>query len=131
MKILVLDDDQLRHDAFKKNLKGHDVTHVYSANDAAKAVKEHAKFDAFFLDHDLADFADSGTGYGAAIELTGADFAAWLARPEEMGGAPKDKIPSIIWIHSWNPDGAKRMKGWLENLPCNIVVQPWNTETGK
>ncbi len=70
------------------------------------------------LDHDLADFHYGQVGgYGeGTIEKTGYSVAEWMV--ENNVYAKEDII-----IHSWNPDGARRM-GYLlgKNKPDNVRV---------
>ena len=54
MKILIVDDEQYRHDLYKKVYNGHEITHVYSASDAIAALSID-EYDVVQLDHDLAD----------------------------------------------------------------------------
>ena len=85
VRILVLDDDQKRHEAFKFHLFRHDVTHVYTCDEAIKAI-EQEKWDIIFLDHDLEDrhYSSASDGKVEELEKTGYDVAVHIAR---LGGA--------------------------------------------
>jgi hypothetical protein len=52
MKILFLDDEEYRHVLFDRNSIGHQVKHVYNAEDCVNELLIN-EFDAVFLDHDL------------------------------------------------------------------------------
>lgn len=92
MRILILDDEEVRHTGFSKMLPGHDLTHVYSYEESVVAL-EGAQFDIAYLDHDL----------GVGCAETGYDVAMFIA------GMPEDKRPAKVVIHSHNPIGARRM----------------------
>lgn len=111
--IIVLDDDQRRHDVFDVWLEGHGVTHVYSAAGAAKAMLR-SKFDVAFLDHDL--------GEGAT---TGSRLAEWMMK------MPDDHRPSLVVIHSLNPVGASNMYSLLQRAGFNVQMIPFGSRAVK
>lgn len=121
MKILILDDDQGRHDAFAAGLAGHKVQHVYTAAEAIEVLKTSPPFDAVFLDHDLTDFhyrsftAGRRTGLG---EDTGYAVAAFIARELD-----EQARPGTVVVHSWNPPGAANMMVVLQD--ANISALRW------
>ena len=108
MKILILDDDMLRHYQFKQNFIGHAITDVQTVEAAIRYLKTE-KFDAAFLDHDLGghSMVDS---FGE--EATGYTLAKWLSENPE-------RKPEHIYIHSYNPVGAKNMQ---DLLPGSILA---------
>ena len=87
----------------------HDLTHVNTAAAAIEAFQKRI-FDAAFLDHDLggAVFVDSW-----GDEPTGYTVAKWLSQNP-------DRKPAQIFIHSYNPDGARNM----HNLLPGSVLAP-------
>jgi CheY-like chemotaxis protein len=99
MKLLFLDDSQMRHNAFQRSLRGtgHQITAVMSADDACDAMKKTA-FDVVFLDRDLNDFDGAGSGPGGD-ESTGEDVAQWMV------DSPHAKQPKQVVVHSVNPVG--------------------------
>jgi len=98
MDILILDDEDVRHSEFAKRFREHNVFHTKDPWEAVCWMKER-KFDLVSLDHDLNWF--EFTPYKQ--EITGTEVArAMLALPGE-------NRPGEIHIHSWNPDGARRM----------------------
>ena len=123
MRILVLDDDAERHDAFDEALSSENsVEHAWSYHDAI-AMLESEQFDVAYLDHDLSDFEDaSSTIVGAYgnIELTGADVARFIAHE-----LPRGMWPKRVVVHSWNPDGAKRMIAMLREAGIPCVYEPF------
>lgn len=124
MRILVLDDDEIRHEQFRDNLKEHSVVHVYTAEEAGAALGAE-KFDLAYLDHDLQDFQNNPSGYGV-IEQTGFDVARFIARYL----APQ-KRPDKVIVHSWNPGGAIRMVKELRENGLVAVYEPFGGQSGK
>jgi CheY-like chemotaxis protein len=123
MRILILDDDVRRHGAFAKALLGHSVVHVYDYHRCVAAL-ERETFDMAYLDHDLNDFGKKSTMsgvYGMQHELTGHDVAIFIA-----GMAP-DRRPKVVHVHSWNPDGAKRMVAALKEAGVECVYAPFES----
>ena len=114
MHVLFLDDDEARHQVFKKAIDGlgMDVTYVYTAKDAIAELEAH-HFDIFFSDHDLGgriyvDPEDSNTG---------SQVARWLH-------INPDHLPTKIILHTFNKAGADYMLGYLLNaqwIPFGFV----------
>lgn len=107
MRILVLDDSSERLKIFRQNFTGHIVDCVKTAREAIQKLSTE-EWDGIFLDHDLGDKVMVASGPG-----TGYEVAEWLS-------ANPDKQPKMIFIHSFNTVGAKRMKSVL----ANAVVAP-------
>jgi CheY-like chemotaxis protein len=107
MRILVLDDSSERLNIFRKNLTGHVVDCVKTAREAIHMLDTNT-YEMVTLDHDLGDKVMVASGPG-----TGYEVAEWL-------NANPDKQPKMIFIHSFNPAGAQRMKLVL----ANAVVAP-------
>lgn len=97
MKILILDDEQYRHDIYRKNLIGHSLTHVETARDCIRELNTNGPWDWCFLDHDLGGttFAKSGPG-------TGYEVAEFLRDNNSL-------VPKNVIVHSLNPAGALNM----------------------
>lgn len=102
MKILILDDDQLRHDGFKQELIGHTLEHTYTSKECIESLKNN-DYDLVLLDHDL-----GGQVYVESGENTGWEVAEWLSKN-------LDKKPDNVIIHSYNVVGAKNMMNILED----------------
>jgi CheY-like chemotaxis protein len=107
MRILVLDDSSERLKVFRQNLIGHIVDCVKTARDAIHMLATNT-YDAVMLDHDLGDKVMVPSGPG-----TGYEVAEWLSHNP-------DRQPRMIFIHSFNPAGAQRMKSVL----ANAVIAP-------
>jgi two-component SAPR family response regulator len=106
MKIIILDDDVMRHLLFDKLFKGHDIQHVLSVAEFTNAINN-TKYDIACLDHDL------GT-----VE-TGVDAAKAIVT------LPENQRPNEILIHSWNPVGAENMRALLSTLNIKVTVKPF------
>jgi hypothetical protein len=115
MRILVLDDMDVRHDGFVRRFKDHKIDHAYTAEEAIHHLNMR-KYDLVCLDHDLAPehYVDGDTK-----EPSGFDVAVFMS---EM---PKDKLPTQVLIHSWNPVGADRMKVQLHGLGMFVTCKPF------
>ncbi len=130
-KILVLDDDLIRHEMFDEKFAreypGASVEHAYTVKDCIAALSSGVKYDLVQLDHDLNDFGAypesapvEGVLYQVPVgqkEYTGADVAAWMAGAECLTG---DGRPDMIIIHSWNYYGAQRMSQILSDAGFTV-----------
>jgi len=112
-RVLILDDDEIRHVGFKKKFKNVEIVSVYTAKDAIKEVKK-GNWDWIFLDHDLGGMQMVESG-----EETGWEVADFISRNPEL--APKIKIV----LHSLNPAGRKNMKNVLRRLDVETVEAPF------
>jgi CheY-like chemotaxis protein len=102
MKILILDDSQVRLQTFRRKLIGAVVTCVEHADECIKELETNGPFNLLLLDHDL-----DGQVYVPSGPGTGYEVALWLKNNP-------DKKPEKIILHTCNEAGALRM---LEELP--------------
>jgi ActR/RegA family two-component response regulator len=107
MRILVLDDEQYRHDGFAMRFAGQDVTHVRTVAEAFKAL-DGERFEMACLDHDL------GSGDG-----TGLDVA------ERIAAMTREARPRYVLVHSFNPPGARRMVATLKQAGIPSKHEPY------
>lgn len=119
LRVFVLDDDPTRHNLFREWLfdaKGvdFDLTATWTAGEAIRQLDTAPEpFHLIFLDHDLGGqaYVESGPG-------TGQEVADWLAgqfvRFVALGPTPK------VVVHSWNPDGGKRMFDTLSDAGFDV-----------
>lgn len=99
LRIFILDDDRFRLQHFREIFSKHKLT---VADSYAKAVQLfNPPYDVIFLDHDLGE-EENGNGY---------DFALLISSMGYQG-------PSVI--HSWNPDGAERMRKTLNGFSAKF-----------
>lgn len=109
MNYLVLDDMQERHAFFAEALGVWQPKRAFTASEA-KAHLDDYVFDVAFLDHDLELEDKTGTGH---------DVAIYIARMSV------ERQPKLCVIHSWNPDGAKRMSATLYDAGVERRVLPF------
>lgn len=103
MRVLILEDDDLRCQAFRRRFSGHEVVVIVrAAQDAIRLLREQV-WDLLCLDHDLGDCETPGSSPG-----TGYEVAEWIAEHE-------DRRPARIVLHSFNPVGVANMKRALGN----------------
>lgn len=109
LKILILDDDVVRHNLFEKWFPDDERTHVFSAHEASSQL-ESETFEMVFLDHDLnhSEF----TGQHVARHIAALE---WTARPK------------AVIIHSMNPVGAGRMYQELVDKVDEVSIIPFST----
>jgi CheY-like chemotaxis protein len=114
MKILVLDDAEIRLKAFRQKLIGHEVVTVMTASEAIEQLNSNS-FQAVCLDHDLGDKHMVPSG-----KDTGYEVAQWLKNNPE-------KQPATIVVHSFNPVGAQNMASILPQ--AKRVPGLWSFDT--
>jgi len=110
MRILILDDDPDRHEWFEKAFSGKDITKAYTYEEAVSALDSGKKYDVVFLDHDL-----------GSVE-NGVDVATHIAK-----SIPEHSIPELVWIHSMNPVGARRMEDVLKDRGIRFCRTPFGS----
>lgn len=117
MQILILDDDEKRQEAFAKRFRDHDIKHALNSTQAIEAFS-HAldAYDLVYLDHDLEEKVNDPY----PSEITGDDVARWMC--EQL---PVHKRPGRVIIHSWNPDGARRMGNRLRDAGFRVMLDPF------
>lgn len=130
MKILFLDDSQLRHDAFHRNRLGHDVTHVYTALEAINALEMKGIFDLVSLDHDLAEehylmmseglSEDRREAEAECLCGTGMDVVDHLTK------MPTSRRPLVVVVHSWNTSRAEEMVRRLHEAGISATWTQFN-----
>jgi hypothetical protein len=125
MRILILDDDQTRHDAFAQKYAGHELTHVYNFAEATAALSANEPYDLASFDHDLADFQPETKPDGSAgmREYTGYDVVMFL-----VSNLPEDRWPAKAIIHSWNAPRARQMAEVLRDRGISVMYKPFIVE---
>lgn len=123
MRILILDDLQIRHDAYRKLYSNHELAHAYNYNDFVKYLNQ-GVWDYIHLDHDLGagDNPDYYLdGFGKSREYTGQDAAKLVVQ--------LDYQPKVI-IHSINTVGANQIKQILQDYQIEVIMEPFNRVGG-
>ena len=84
------------------------------------------------MDHDLGfhdvEIPDDPDEFLAVMQLKGdeeegTELVQWMI--------DNDKVPPNIRIHSWNPDGARKMARLFNDAGYSVVVDPYKTEEMK
>lgn len=114
LRVLILDDDIMRHAAFAQRLSGNEIHHASSAKIAITSLENNVPYDIIFLDHDLG----AAEGPGLPDPGTGYEVAKWLAEHP-------DKQPKMIILHTLNPIGAKNMKACLPDAQWLPGIWSW------
>ena len=116
MKILLVDDMETRHRAFRQALApamGHTLVQAFDYQSAVCALLGPTKFDVALLDHDLS-LASIMCDPVACTEKTGTDLANWIVANMVTQGAPR------FVLHSMNPLGVRSMFNTLTSAGYTV-----------
>lgn len=123
MRILTLDDMEVRAEQFRRWFAGHEHIHAYTAREAIEALRVSPSFDLIMLDHDLAEehyLTLSGglhetrqPGMPEYSPGTGMDVVDYLVLMARDGAA---NLPKRAIIHSFNSARAPLMRSILKDL---------------
>ena len=122
MNILIVDDQQLRHDKFIKEYPDDNLFHVYNFDSAAQAL-DTQKFDMIMLDHDLGDYSGTFADGTPGKELTGYEVALYLVRV-----VPESNWPEYVMIHTLNNVAAWSIKNLLNTVGIKSAVKPFKAK---
>jgi CheY-like chemotaxis protein len=122
MRILILDDQKLRHESFAKRFSGHEITSVFRFNEFLAQLDK--SWDLILLDHDLGDeIADADTyvdGWGKTQLFNGRHAAMKVC---ELNDELK---PKQVIVHSINASDAPTMRDMLERAGIPVVWEPFS-----
>ena len=122
MHVLVLDDCEERHAAFRKSYADDCVSSVHRYVDFVLKLSER-RWDVIHLDHDLGDFVSNPDtwvdGWGSIREFTGVEAAARILELDD------ELRPARVIIQSINPVGAQRMLHMLKQGGLDVVWEPF------
>lgn len=121
-KILVLDEDQSRHNAFHDLLRGNDVTHVYSYADCVSVLRD-TKFDVVFLEHDIGSYSNASIirSMHNSKPLTGTNVVQFMK--DEL---TKEFLPGLVVVHTHNRSGSYRMIEQLQYVALSCEAAPFD-----
>ena len=128
MKILILDDADVRHKYFAKYYKCESIQHVKTLKEFVKHLDLGSPWDLIHLDHDLGDFTDGDTfvdSYGAIKEYNGQHAAQMIIDLSD------DMLPKQVIIQSVNPEGARRIKQIIQARGIPVVWHPFVFDNDK
>jgi hypothetical protein len=117
--ILVLDDDPVRHRAFKRGLIGTSVVHVTRADQAVMQLADTGPWRVVCLDHDLDQHGDLTAGDGMQV-------VKWIC------GRTRFFKTALFVVHSINPVRAPQMVAKLHHAGLTAVAVPrmWEDDEG-
>lgn len=111
VKVLFLDDDEERQEAFRKAYKGPEIVQARTAQEAIVFLNQEP-FDQVFLDHDLSvDDIMCAPGDPDALCPTGMDVVDHILTMEIP--------PPSVWVHTMNTPAAYEMEKRLCSHPFN------------
>jgi CheY-like chemotaxis protein len=124
-RILILDDDDIRHDIWRESFAkaGHDVVCVHTIEAFQNVVENGSRFDLIFLDHDLNDHP---TLYQSVTK--GGYRQTGKTACHILRALPTPKHPDHVIIHSWNDEGAIDMWKLLTDDPgraYSVIIKPF------
>lgn len=125
MKILILDDDIIRHRTFQKRYSNHYVKHVQTYGHFIHELINNSPWDLIHLDHDLGDEIEGDfyvDEWGTKKQYTGRHAA------QKICDLDKNLLPTKVIIHSLNPSGAQTMKSLLSYSKIPVSWIPFGCD---
>jgi len=119
MRILILDDEQVRHDDLAVFYGGHEVTHTTTYNQFVRELVSGSPWDLIHLDHDLGPGDSYLDGWGNMQFFTGQHAAIRVCELHD------DQLPGEVIVHSVNPLGANYMVSDLKSRKVNVTWRPY------
>ena len=117
LRVLLLDDDERRHDWFAERFDGDQLDIAVEPATAIELLAANA-YDAIFLDHDLLP-EHYRTTNSRDEERTGYAVAAWLA------ARPEVQPSTTIIVHTRNANGALKMVSKMREAGRRAEYVPW------
>lgn len=128
MKILILDDADVRHKVFDLRYEDHDVHHAMTYREFISQLEAGSPWDLIHLDHDLGDYTTGDTfvdSWGQTREYNGQHAAYKICELSD------DMLPKQVIIQSINPEGAKRIKQILQKRGVLVAWTPFGVISEK
>jgi hypothetical protein len=125
MNILILDDDEYRHEVFAGRYRDHWVVSVTSYRSFVDRLLSGAKWDLVHLDHDLGDLVEGDKytdGWGESRDYTGMHAALKICELTD------DMLPARVVIQSVNPEGARSMLQTLTRRGVQTTWEPFSVD---
>lgn len=127
MRILVLDDDEFRHQAFDRwYASDHQLSRALTASEAINLLQDEKRFDVAFLDHDLepSHYQSYSSGESVGDRGTGMEVVNFIVKLEN------DRRPRAVVIHTWNRGRAHEMRRRLRDAGANALCWQFNPSGG-
>ena len=124
MKILILDDEDVRHREFDKRYLGHHLTHVRTYSEFKQVYGSGSDWDLVHLDHDLGSFGTGldapetyEDGWGCLVPYDGRDVVDFMLAC--------DDLPRKVIVHSVNTVRAPVMVEMLRTRGADVSWIPF------
>ena len=128
MKILIVDDEHVRHLGFKKQYADHELIHCYKVQDAIDALDNSGPFDIIQLDHDMNDWQYHEDRL--RTERTGMEVCDYILHHQRENILHKIlTTDGMVIIHSWNIDKARMMAYNLNRAEIVVRRDPYKEWT--
>jgi CheY-like chemotaxis protein len=118
VRVLVVEDCEERIKGFIARRPADAELHISTSGREAMLALNEQRCDLVFLDHDLS--FEAGIGRPAPGEISGYDVA------RKIGEMPTDRRPSMVVVHSWNPEGARRICAALIEAGVRHAREPYS-----
>lgn len=125
-KVLVLDDDPVRHDAWIRTWINAEYTRANTLAQFSEALWR-TRYDTICLDHDLNDHPHL---YKSCKDINKFEtYQTGMDAAREMKHLPDKLLPKNVLIHSWNRGGASHMAAELLPIATKgvrILIRPFD-----
>lgn len=127
-KIFILEDDPERIRQFSKWFDPYNKAIQWDCIHTCERVDDFKPpYDYIFLDHDLGG-SQLGYKHGRPLSVQEAEDCG-LTFVKLVGAKLQQHQPSMVVLHSYNPDGARNMamelRGWVKK---NVIIAPFGTK---
>jgi len=119
MRILILDDEEVRHTDLAEFYSGHEVVHVETYNHFVLELVSGSPWSLIHLDHDLGPGDSYLDGWGNMQFFTGQHAAIRVCELHD------DHLPAEVIVHSVNPLGANIMVTDLKSRKVKVTWRPY------
>lgn len=123
MRILILDDEEVRHEAIARRYDGHEVVGATTYFQFLRYFWEGSPWHIVHLDHDLGEPPEADSyvdGWGGVRAYTGLHAARVIA------DAGDGDLPGEVIVHSQNPLGSQAMVAELRARGVAASRQPFD-----
>lgn len=119
MRILILDDEQVRHDDLAEVYRGHEVVHTSTYSHFVREIESGSPWDLIHLDHDLGPGDSYLDGWSNMQFFTGRHAAIRVCELHDH------QLPGEVIVHSVNPLGAQNMVSDLKSRKVKVTWRPY------
>ncbi len=119
MRILILDDEQVRHEDLTGFYRDHEVVNTTTYNEFVQELENGSPWDLIHLDHDLGPGDSYLDGWGNMQFFTGQHAAIRVCELHDH------QLPGEVIVHSVNPLGANYMVSDLKSRKVRVTWRPY------